>query len=664
MGSKARFALHKTTFATRYITGKSFNWNLFSIIKRFFFIFSLTLLIDHLQSGKLASFHLKDKNMHLITQTKILLTLCLVHASIIFGVPVITSVTPNAGTAGAALTITGSGFTGATSVNFDGTTALFVVNNDNSITATSPAHVAGTVDITVTAPSGTSAITPNDRFTYQDDWFAYVADGSTGLINIFDLSTDTAAGSFSPGSSPYYIALTPDGSRAFFTNNGSGNVTVLDIPSGTVQTIVIGDTPREVAITPDGTKVYISTVSGSLAVIQNSAVPTLLTVLPLSTRCLGLAITPDGKKVYVNNYVAGTISVVDTATDTLINTIAVGVTNFGIAMRPDGTRAYFTKELGTVGVLDLSNDTVIATITIPPPSPSFPYGIAVAPDGAKAYVVASNTTRLYPIDLSTNTLLSPIIYAGSGAGISVAITPDSLKAVIVDLINGVYFVDLVTSAVTFIPSAGVPTGVAITPDQAPAASFVVVTPGQATISPTSFDASSSVSPTGTIVSYFWDFGDGNSTTTAIPTVSHQYGVGGFMTVTLTVTNSAGTSTTQVFNGQTMNKNGGPDATFALQVNVGQPPFIAGPGNFVGKVIKNVFLTQTEIIHQLRWSPSPDPFVAAYLLYRNGKLIAIIPPNGPYVYDDHNRGNCHHHDTYTLIAISEFNVTSIPISIVL
>ena len=53
-----------------------------------------------------------------------------------------------------------------------------------------------------------------------------------------------------------------------------------------------------------------------------------------------------------------------------------------------------------------------------------------------------------------------------------------------------------------------------------------------------FNASGSSDPDGTIVSYHWDFGDGDSTTTTGPTVSHQFG-GDVYYVTLTVTDNHG-----------------------------------------------------------------------------------------------------------------------------
>jgi large repetitive protein len=78
-------------------------------------------------------------------------------------------VTPSAGplASGTAVTITGTGFTTATLVDF-GTTAAtsFTVNSPTQITAISPAETAGTVDVTVTSPAGTSATSATDRFTF------------------------------------------------------------------------------------------------------------------------------------------------------------------------------------------------------------------------------------------------------------------------------------------------------------------------------------------------------------------------------------------------------------------------------------------------------------------------------------------------------------------
>jgi hypothetical protein len=84
--------------------------------------------------------------------------------------PYVASVTPSTGLAagGLAVTLLGTGFTGATAVTFGGTAATaVVVVNPSTITCTTPAHVAGTVDTRVTTPNGQSVITgPSDNFIY------------------------------------------------------------------------------------------------------------------------------------------------------------------------------------------------------------------------------------------------------------------------------------------------------------------------------------------------------------------------------------------------------------------------------------------------------------------------------------------------------------------
>ena len=81
--------------------------------------------------------------------------------------PTVTSVAPTSGpiAGGTSVTITGTSFTGATTVTFGGTAATGVtVDSPTQITATTPAHAAGTVDVVVTATGG--AGTGTGAFTY------------------------------------------------------------------------------------------------------------------------------------------------------------------------------------------------------------------------------------------------------------------------------------------------------------------------------------------------------------------------------------------------------------------------------------------------------------------------------------------------------------------
>jgi hypothetical protein len=84
------------------------------------------------------------------------------------GAPVVTGIDPSSGvpSGGTQVTVTGSGFTGVTAVNFGTTSAAsFSVQSDTQLTAVSPAD-SGTVDVTVVTPAGASAAGPPDQFTY------------------------------------------------------------------------------------------------------------------------------------------------------------------------------------------------------------------------------------------------------------------------------------------------------------------------------------------------------------------------------------------------------------------------------------------------------------------------------------------------------------------
>ncbi len=85
------------------------------------------------------------------------------------------SVSPTNGApaGGTSVTVSGTGFTGATSVDFGaGNPGTITSNTAGKIVVTSPASTlagpgTGTVDVTVTTPNGTSATNANDLYTYN-----------------------------------------------------------------------------------------------------------------------------------------------------------------------------------------------------------------------------------------------------------------------------------------------------------------------------------------------------------------------------------------------------------------------------------------------------------------------------------------------------------------
>jgi YVTN family beta-propeller protein len=348
-----------------------------------------------------------------------------------------------------------------------------------------------------------------------DGQTAWVANYTQDTVTPVNLATNTAGAAITVGSKPFAIAITPDGTMAYVTNNGSGTVTPINLRTKTAGSpITVGSNPYAIAITPDGTKAYVTNDGSATVTPITIATNTAGGAINVGSRAEAIAITPDGTTAWVGNYESNTLTPITLSTNTTGPTVAVNSPD-AIAITPDGTRAYVADYTqGTVTPVTLSTRTVGSPITVG----SEPYSIAITPDQATAYVANYNSkeaSTVTPINLSTNAAEANIV-VGSG--------PDS---------------------------------VAITPDQSPVASFTV-TAGAAG-SASSFDASGSSVAYGTITSYVWNFGDGTSATTSTPATTHTYAAAGSYTVTLTETDSAGTSTAQVFTGQTVSRHGGASA---------------------------------------------------------------------------------------------------------
>jgi YVTN family beta-propeller protein len=123
-----------------------------------------------------------------------------------------------------------------------------------------------------------------------------------------------------------------------------------------------------------------------------------------------------------------------------------------------------------------------------------------------------------------------------------------------------------------------PFGIAITPDQPPAAAFEIAsqaasaaggggdTPIVETGVAARLDASASTDPDGEIADYAWRFGDGASGSGG-PTTTHAYSQPGTHTARLTLTDDEGCSTELVFTGQTAYCNRGSEAAATQEVIV-------------------------------------------------------------------------------------------------
>lgn len=458
---------------------------------------------------------------------------------------------------------------------------------------------------------------------------ALVSNFGDSSVTLFDTTTDTPILNVTTGTNPVGIAITPNGEKAYVANFDN-TVTVINLTTSPPTTTTLNDPSfqfnglQTIAITPDGSRAYIVNFLGNSVTVINTSNDTLNTVISgLFVAPVGIAITPDGNTALVANI--NNVTKIDLATNALSLITSPDFNNCeDIAVKPDGSTAYVTNFVNNK-IVPIDLTTFVPGTAINSLNSNF--FIAINPSGTKAYVTTFGA-NVPVIDLVNNTLSNIIL--GLGATSGVAFIPDGKKAYVTDFSSSKVYPILVQSDSAQPPITGFlsPSFVAVIPDQAPTANFTFITGLSG--SPTIFDASSSSSPDGIVEVYAWDFGDGNVAVTSSPIISHVYMTSGSFTVTLTVTNSQGTSTFQTFTGQTVSNNGGPSAVNSQQVNIAPAPPLP-PSNFIGIIKKNKFLNKTECVLNAKWNASPSKNVTFYRIYKKGIVVKEVPSTSPLVF---------------------------------
>ena len=247
--------------------------------------------------------------------------------------PTVTAISPTSGptTGGTTVTITGTDLTGATAVTFGSTPATgVVVASSTSLTAISPAGSAGTVDVTVTTPGGTSATSSADQFTYTA--VAPLAPAISGIA-VSGISSTTATITWTtdlPASTQVAYGLTSSyGSTSAY--NGTASTT------------------HSVTLTglSEGTLYHFAAKSGNITATTTSSDNTFVTLSTASSTPL---------------HVDSTTAVQTSATaDGLFSSGWIWVMHLTVPDNEDAFRMSFTDWTGSSGTFQADNNVRISS---------------------------------------------------------------------------------------------------------------------------------------------------------------------------------------------------------------------------------------------------------------------------------------------------------------
>jgi YVTN family beta-propeller protein len=296
-------------------------------------------------------------------------------------------------------------------------------------------------------------------------------------IHIIDPVANKVVGEIKGIEASHGIAVSPDGSRIYISEEAQKTLTVVDGKTLQVtKQIPLSGNPNLVDMTPDGRWIYVAiaqtwddlsefpqikaNASGGVDVIDTVSLANVKTI-PMRGGVHDLNVTPDGKFVIAGSSrgakpPANTMNVIDTRTNEIAWKLLMNPapSPMAISTNPDGSTKWIFAQLGGLNgfaVVDFATQAKINEIKLPeiprekqiaygPPAPS--HGIAITSDQKTLLVNSRLNSTLYAYSLPDLKLLGGVALGGKGAG-WLTVTPDDKTAYVAnEHTNDVSVVDI------------------------------------------------------------------------------------------------------------------------------------------------------------------------------------------------------------------------------
>ena len=270
------------------------------------------------------------------------------------------------------------------------------------------------------------------------------------------------------GDDPRTLVFTPDSQLVLVANNSSASVSIVKaIGSGEVILIPVGPAPY--GVVTDGLRAYVAEFSiGNVSVID-LATGSLVTRIPVEGFPAGLALDTTGETLIVTHLFSGRVTGISTSDLAIFATAATGAdTNLSqsVTFHPDGSKVFLPQTRSNaanrallfdstvfpvVNVLDLDSfsNQIRQRITIDTADKpvNMPFDVVFSPDGATVYVVHAGSDNVSVIDLATSQAAANLTVGANPRGI--AITPDGARLFVNNTLDGTLSViDTASNVVT------------------------------------------------------------------------------------------------------------------------------------------------------------------------------------------------------------------------
>src|SRR5580704_5774186 len=292
-------------------------------------------------------------------------------------------------------------------------------------------------------------------------------------VDVIDPLTNKVVGEIQGIEVNHGVAVAPDGSRIYVSDEAESTLDVADGKTfKVIKRIPLSAHPNNIAVSPDGRRVYVGIIEapGGVDVIDTASLKDIKTIRTKGS-IHNPYVTPDGKFVVAGSIQGKTVNVIDTATEqpAWVLDMDLGVRPMAFSTNPDGSTKWLFVQLtdfNGFAVVDFATHKEINRLK----NPDLPHGkkevtagsdpshgMAVTADGKTLVVCSRINNYLYSYSLPDLKLLGSAELGGMGAG-WVTLTPDGKTAYVANPVtNNVSVVDVKSlKEVALIPVGFVP----------------------------------------------------------------------------------------------------------------------------------------------------------------------------------------------------------------
>jgi len=283
-------------------------------------------------------------------------------------------------------------------------------------------------------------------------------------VHVIDPATNQVVGTIEEIEVPHGVAIAPDGSRIYITDESLSTLDVADAKTFKVfKRIPLSGRPNNLAVARDGSQVYVAIAQapGAVDVIDTKSLANVKSIA-VKGAIHNVYVTPDGKYAVAGSIPTSTINVIDTASNTVAWTLAMGagIRPMVFTTNADGSTKEIIVQLSDFhgfAVVDFATRKEVKRVTQPDPpgqeketqgiqgAPA--HGLAVTADGKTlwttskyyGYVAAYSLPdyellKVVPVGSHPEWLTIPpggtsLYVAAAGNDITVAVDLKSMKVV-------------------------------------------------------------------------------------------------------------------------------------------------------------------------------------------------------------------------------------------